>query len=320
MTAGAGASDTRTWNDRNGDRIPQLDELGPSTNQAFGLPVFTVRPDEELREGFGVRSYNWEYTAGVQHEVLPGLAANLTYFHRAFGNLTWTNNRAVRPSDYAPVAIVSPLDGEQITLYNLDPAKRGVIDNVIEFAPDNARVFDGLSITATGRFGQGGLVNGGVTMGRTTTESCTVFDPNARRFCRVSPPFTAETSYKAIVAYPLPFGLHASGVFQSAAGPQIVANYAVTSAIAGVPLTLGSIVAPLVEPGSLYGERSNRLDVRLTRIWQVGTRRMEPIVEVFNIFNASPVLSVNNTYGPAWQRPTATALGRMFKVGLRVDF
>ena len=314
------SQDIRTWNDRNGDRIPQLDELGPSTNLAFGLPIFAVRPDEALREGWGVRNYNWEYTASVQQQLLPGLAANLAYYHRRFGNLTWTNNRAVRQSDYNPFTIASPIDGQRITMYNLAAAKRGVIDNVIEFAPGNRQVYDGLDVTVTGKFGRGGLVNGGISMGRTDTESCTAFDPNTLLFCKVSPSFTAENVYKGIVAHPLPYGIQGSLVFQSFAGPRILANYTVTSAIAGVPHTNGTVTIPLVEPGSQYGERSNRVDVRITKLWTAGRKRVEPIVEVFNLLNASPVLGVNTTYGPTWQRPTATALGRMLKVGVRVDF
>jgi hypothetical protein len=321
MIAGAGGTDRRTWTDRNNNRVPELDELGPSTNRNFGLPVFTVRPDEALREGWGLRPDNWEYTAAVQHEVLRGLSANVTYFHKRFSNLTWTNNQAVQRSDYMPFVIASPLNGEQITLYNLDPAKRGLIDNVIQLAPDDSRTYDGLALTATGRFGRGGLVNSGVTMGRTKLETCTVVDPNILRFCEENPPFTGETTYKVIVAHPLPYDFHVSGVFQSFPGQLIRANYVVTSAIAGVPLTLGSITTNLVEPGELYAERSNRLDVRVTRVWQIGSAwRFEPTIEVFNLLNASPELSVNNTYGPNWRRPTATALGRMLKLGARFDF
>lgn len=321
MEAGSGGFDRRTWTDRNNNRIPELDELGPSTNRNFGLPVFTVRPDESLREGWGVRQFNWEYTVGLQQEVLPGLSANVTYFHKQFGNLTWTNNRAVQRSDYTQFVITSPLNGEQITRYNLDPAKRGLIDNVIELAPDNSRIYDGLAFTATGRVGRGGLVNAGVTMGRTKLETCTVVDPNLLLFCEENPPFTGETTYKVIVAHPLPFDFNVSGVFQSFPGQLVRANYVVTSAIAGVPLTLGSITTNLLKPGELYAERSNRLDVRVTRVWRIGGgARFEPTIEVFNLLNASPELSVNNTYGPNWQRPTATALGRMLKLGARFDF
>jgi hypothetical protein len=332
MTAGAGATDTRTWTDLNRDGVPQANELGPSTNVNFGLPVFAVRPDESLRTGWGVRPYNWEYNAQVQQELLPGLAANVGFYHRRYGNLTWTHNRALSLSDYAPFTISNPLGGEPVTLYNLNPAKRGIIDQVIEFAPGDEQIFDGLDVTVTGKFGRGGIVNSGAQMGRTQARTCTTSDPNTLRFCDVSFPFMGENAYKVIVAYPLPYGIQASGVFQSFAGPRVLALYTVTSAIAGLTLTNGSINPALPattgagagvllnEPGSLYGERSNRLDLRVTKVLRTGRARIEPIVELFNVFNASPVLNVNTTYGPVWQAPTATAAGRMVKLGLRAEF
>ena len=41
--------------------------------------------------------------------------------------------------------------------------------------------------------------------------------------------------------------------------------------------------------------------------------------DMFNAFNASPVLAQNNNFG-AWQRPTVILAGRLFKVGVQFDF
>jgi hypothetical protein len=171
MRSAASAQDTRRWADRNGDRIPQFDELGPSTNSAFGLGLLAVRPDPGLATGWGKRFYNWDYGVSVQHELRSGLAATVGYFRRTFGNLTWTNNRAITPGDFTPFTIANPIDGEQITLYNLNPEKRGLADNVVEFAPQNSQVFDGIDITVNGRFGDGGIITGGITMGRTAYDT-----------------------------------------------------------------------------------------------------------------------------------------------------
>ncbi len=319
-TGSAGDSDTRTWTDRNGDRIPQDDELGPSQNVNFGLPVFTVRPAEDLRAGWGVRGYNWEYSATVQQEVLAGLSASVGYDRRWYGNLTWTRNTLVQQSDFTPFTTVNPLDGELITMYNLAIAKRGLVNNIVESAPDNSRVFNGVDISVNGRFGRGGIANGSVSMGRTVTDTCMAWDPNQLRYCKVTPPFMAENLYKIVVSHPLPYGFQASGVFQSAPGPRIAANYTVTSAIAGVPLTAGSIVVNLLEPGSRYVDRVNQLDFRLGKTMRVGSTTISPNIAAYNVLNALPVLAQNNTYGPAWQTPTSVLVGRMFKLGIQIDF
>ena len=315
-----GLTDTRTWSDRNGDRLPQDDEVGPSTNLAFGLPILTTVPDERLRAGWGKRVNNWEFALSAQQEVLPGVSVSASYFRRSYGNLTWTDNRLVELTDYTPFTIVSPLDGESITLYNLNPAKRGLSDNLITFAPGNSKVFNGVDLLINGRFGRGSLLSGGISMGRTVTDNCTADDPNARRFCHVAPPFMAGNQYKFMAAHPLPFGVQISGTFVSISGPLVSGNYTLSSALAGVPLTLGSLSVNLVEPGTLYAGRSNRVDLRFGKSVRRRQQRFQPYVDLLNMFNASPVIALNNTFGTAWQQPQTILVGRMIKFGMQVDF
>jgi hypothetical protein len=118
----------------------------------------------------------------------------------------------------------------------------------------------------------------------------------------------------------LAYGQNISGTFQSTQPPLISANYTVSSAIAGVPLTLGSLSVNLVEPGTLYGERLNRVDLRFGKNLRVRATRFQPHLDILNLFNASPVTALNTTYGSSWQQPTAILVGRMFKAGLQVDF
>ena len=40
-------SDDRTWRDTNGDDLAQENEIGPSNNLAFGLPVLSLQPDPD---------------------------------------------------------------------------------------------------------------------------------------------------------------------------------------------------------------------------------------------------------------------------------
>jgi hypothetical protein len=236
------------------------------------------------------------------------------------GNLLWTDNTLVDITDYTPFTITSPVNGQTITMHNLKPEKRGLVDSVQRLAPDNEQVFDGIDVLVNGKFGQGGLATGGVTMGRTRTKSCTVDDPNQLRFCEVNPPLMAENQYKFIVAHPLPWQLHASASFTSSAGPRIAANYAVTPAIAGTALTLGSLTVNLVEPGARYTERLNQLNLRFARTFGAATARIQGVLEVFNVTNANTILTQNLTYGPAWLRPTSILPGRLIKIGTQVNF
>jgi len=173
-----GVTDLRTWNDSNGHRVPTLDDLGPSTNLAYGSTGVTTVAADNVRSGWGARKYNWEYVASIQHELLPGLALSTSYYRRWFGNLTYTQNLLVAPSDYTPFTLVSPLNGEQIKQYNLSPAKRGLFSGLVAFAPNDSILFNGLDFLLNGKFGRGGIVSGGVSIGRTVTSTCTSGSPS----------------------------------------------------------------------------------------------------------------------------------------------
>jgi len=325
------SSDTRTWSDTNGDRLATANELGPSTNLNFGLPIVTTAPTEDVRLGWQKRGYNWEYAAAVQHELRPGLSGNVGYYHRTFGNLTWTQNTLISDKDFTPFTITNPIDGSPITLYNLDPTKRGQSLNVIAFAPNDSIVFDGLDLTLVGRFGHGGLVNGGIGTGRTHSKLCTQSDPNNLQYCEINPGFFAQNTYKVIFSVPPIKDFRISGTFQSVPGPVfalpvfpptpgVLANYTVTSAIAGRTLTNGTITTKLIEPGTQYGDRTNKVDLRVGRSFRFGTTRLDPFVDFYNLFNQAAVVSENTTYGPQWRVPSDILNGRVIQFGIQVNF
>jgi hypothetical protein len=324
-------SDTRTWNDANKDGIAQPSEWGPTTNVNFGLPVVVTLPTDDVRLGWQKRPYNWEYAAAVQHQVMPGLSANVGYYRRMFGNLTWTQNTLVSQSEYTPFTIKNPIDGTPITLYDLNPAKRGVSFSQIAFAPNDSIVFDGVDLTVIGKFGRGGIVNAGIATGRTSSKLCTQTDPNNLRFCEISPGFFAQNQYKLIVSVPPVYGVRLSATFQSVPGPVfalpvfpptpgILANYTVTSAIAGRTLTNGTITTKLIEPGTQYGDRTNKLDLRVAKLFRFGNARIDPFIDFFNIFNQSAVVSENTTYGPSWRVPSDILNGRVIELGVQFNF
>ena len=82
-----------------------------------------------------------------------------------------------------------------------------------------------------------------------------------------------------------------------------------------------TVTIPLIAPNSVYNEGWNRqFDFRVSRTFKAGRLRVLPGLDVYNLFNSSPVLAVNSAYGPAWQRVTSLLGARVAKVGVQVTF
>src|SRR5262249_30334068 len=110
-------STTRTWTDTNGNFYPDCDLTNQAANGEcgagnanFGGSSITTRFDEAIQKGFGVRPYNWEASASVQHELVPAVSVNVSYFRRWYGNFTVTQNTLTSPANYDPFCITAPVD------------------------------------------------------------------------------------------------------------------------------------------------------------------------------------------------------------------
>ncbi len=51
-------------------------------------------------QGWGKRFYNWEFTAAVQHELMPRVSLNVQYARRWYGNFRVYDDLAVSAADY----------------------------------------------------------------------------------------------------------------------------------------------------------------------------------------------------------------------------
>ena len=138
----------------------------------FGLPTPTTTYDPETLSGWGRRFFNWEFSAGVQREVLPRLSLDVGYFRRWYGNFTVTDNLAVTAVDYDPFTAIAPRDprlpdggGYLITgLFDLDPTKVGQVNEFSTFASEYGKQTDrwnGIDVTVNARPLPGAVFQGG---------------------------------------------------------------------------------------------------------------------------------------------------------------
>jgi len=337
--SGTGA-DTRVWTDPNGDRIVQLSELGPTSNPLFGTAFLATTPAGDVAKGWFHRGYNWEYSASVQHELMPRVAVSAAYFRRWYGNFTHTDALGVGPGDYTPYCItaptdtrIGPLSGQAVCgLFDVTTTARPnlAINRVVDFADraKRSQVFNGFDFTISARKDKL-LLAGGTGTGRAATVNCETFDSPDVRFCENTPPFL--TQLKVLGSYTLPYDLQISGTLQSIPGPALAANWSITSAIANAGptplvrnLSAGAATVSLMEPNTVFGDRLNQFDMRFARLFKRDKYRFQGMVDIYNVFNKSPVLAYNTTFSTAatseWLRPTDVLQGRLVKIGGQFTF
>jgi hypothetical protein len=315
-------------------------ECGALASSIFGQPQLDTFYDPEILGGWGKRAgYSWEFSTGVQHELLPRVSVDVGYFRRWYGNLILTDNLAVDPSDYDPFSITAPLHprlpgggGYVISgLYDLNPRKFGVPAHNWRTYSDNygkqIEHWHGVDVGASARFENGLVIQGGLSTGKTTTDNCDVvtkLDNPSTLYCYVEEPFLTQVKIQSMYTVPR-IDVQLSGNFQTFPGAEILANYNAPNAV--VAPTLGrnlsggaaNVTVPLIAPKTLFGERHNQLDVRFGKILRFGPTRSTVNFDLYNVLNANPALSFNSNFGRFLQ-PTSILPARFLKLSMQVDF
>ncbi len=343
------ATTTRAWNDANRNFVPDCDQLNPAangecgaySNANFGTNVVDSTYDPNIISGWGIRPYNWEMSASVQREIVPRVGLTVGYFRRWYGNFVTTDNLALAPGDFNAFSIVVPTDprlpgggGQTLGgLYNVTAAKFGLDNNLVTSASSYGKRtehWNGVDVNVAAR-GTGGLtLSGGISTGRRTEDSCEI----RAKLPELTPlnPYCAtqelfQTQFKMLGAYLIPrVDLLFSATFQSQPGPVLSATFNATNAQVlpslGRPLSGGAanVSVNLVEPGKLYGDRTNQLDLRFAKVLRFGRSRTNVGVDVYNALNSNPVTSYNQNFGAAWLRPQSIMPARFLKLSVQVDW
>ena len=345
-------STNRSWNDVNGDYVPDCDltnftangECGAISNNNFGQAnPNAIRWDPAILTG--QRDNNWDMSAEIQQQLTDGLSLTTGYY---FNNAGYnqqnssknrvTDNTAVGGADYDEYCVTAPLDsrlpgggGNEICgLYDINPSKFGQVDSFFTSTKDfgdDIRRNHFFNVTIDGRLPNGINFGGGVDTGKTTSSQCFVVDsPQELLYCDVETPWSAQTQLKLYGSVPLPGDTLVSFAYQNLSGDDFQANLAYSTAeIAqslGRPLSGGRRTAtvPLVAPQSLFADRVTRLDVRASKIIRVNRFRFQINLDAYNLFNTSSVRSVNSTFGSRWQQPNSIIDPRLIQVGGQIDF
>jgi hypothetical protein len=246
-------------------------------------------------------------------------------------------------------------------LYDINPAKFGQV-NLLRTQASHygkmAEVFNGVDATIGARFGQRGQVQGGLATGTTMTDNCLVIDSPSTvtagtpggaalalpvadsrpGFCKVSRPWSSSTQVKFSVVYPLPWNIQTSAIYQNIPGVPIRATYVATNAeirpslgrhLAACPSQTAATcnsnfpAIDLIPPFTLYGDRIQQVDLRFTRSFPMGSRRLQGNFDVYNLLNAATVLNEQAAYSRTnnqWGNAIQVMGGRLFKFSAQLTF
>jgi carboxypeptidase family protein len=349
------------WRDLNGDDIAQGErgcvyltpgcEINISGNATtlgqlpigFGSLTSLQTPDPNFE-----RPYNVESSIAVQHELMPRVSVTGSWYHRVFHNLTVTDYTFRTPADYTPVTVVSPIDGEVITVYNISQAANQRIERVDFASKTRQQIYDGFEFSFAARLPRGAQLFGGTVTQHTLNVNCDQPDnPNLLRFCderERENPF--RTQVKVAGSIVLPYGIQTSASLQSEPGFGLLTNWNVGrttrySADCKGPCTPGALVipnltetllvVPLIPSGYEFVGALNQLDLKLAKLFTVRGVRMLGQFEVFNSLNSSAVIALRGSqtgtnptgtyYGtPLYHQPGDIPQGRLYKLGMQIKW
>ena len=266
-------STARVWND-NGNFVPDCDLVnganqdnratggdlcGPWLTPSFGSAIPGTRYDSAVMEGWGVRPSNWEFSTGVQHQIIPRLSASFGYFRRIQGNFFVLDNEAYGPNDFTEFSVTAPTNARlpqsgQVVTGFLDPiairAPQNVIKDASQFGKQKAH-WNGFDMNLDARLKSSLYLQGGFGVGKGMSDFCEIADDvpemlqastapagiqalvrdtafgvagppgvwTSKQDCHQETPWQAQ--YKALGSYTLPwYDIRVSGTWQSILGPQ----------------------------------------------------------------------------------------------------
>lgn len=324
------------------DDIAQDNEIGPSGQANFGQRA-TASYDPDIR-----RASNVEFTAGVNHEVMPRFAVGAFYYRRTFQNLTSNDRNQITLGDYSSFQTQMPsfandptlaglMDPNEIlTIYNLNPDKRPVYGEILDRNGENNSIYDGFETSFTARLPMGATLYGGWTIERmvgkycdnndnpngspTTTEFGKVV-ANGGRFCDESQfdvPFKSDL--KIAGSTPLWWGINFAAVAQTYPGAERVITWVPPASAFPNGQRTNSETIILSTPGTVFQPRYNQLDINFRKNFRAGNKVFTAQFDLFNVTNSSSILTTNNSIGASLGEIQSILKGRMPRIAFQMKF
>ena len=349
---------------RNGELGPSTnrDFANPHINTffdqewAFGFQTrpaqweFSTSVQHELRQGLAVN-------VGYFRRVYTNLEL---LYNRAFGSADLDYFCVTAPVS----AALPNGGGQQICgIPDLKPStvgyqsKIGLQDNITTRADNlGTRTYhwDGIDLTADARL-RGILLQGGMSVGKFSVNECGLVGAAPSFQFRGTGTERVPTDYcdkitvstvasgsvlggsttpwqaqvKFLASYLLPYQVNVSAAYQTFPGRERLANVTFRNPAVGPSLgrplsQTASVLINVIDPGTVFGDRVQQLDLRASKLFNLGRNRLRANLDVYNIVNDNSGLNYPTAFNPAnpklWERPGVILPARSAKVSVQYDF
>ena len=343
-------SAARGWEDFNRNFIVDCNLLNPAAqdNRASGGDLCaplgglnlnfgnanpnTTTINPAILGGWGVRPYDWQFGASVQHELVSRLSIDVGYHRRWWGNFFVTDNILTSAADYDTYTIAIPQHellpggGGTASFVAITPAAaaRGAqnyMTSETDYGDARTAYWHGVDFTATARLASGVTVQGGTSTGRAVRDTCNVTRalPELLGTARVDSCDVTEkwaTSFRGLASYTVPKidvlvsssmrsistspggGVATNGLSLSA--NYVVPNTIIAQSLGRLPanaLATGTTTVNLLSPGQLYTlRRVSLVDMRFAKILRFAGTRTDVGIDLYNLFNSNVTTSYQQTY------------------------
>ena len=220
-----------------------------------------------------------------------------------------------------------------------------------------SETFNGIDVAFNGRLQNGVTLTGGMATGAMASDECFVVDsPQQMRpgYCNVSPGWWRYgTQFKLNGSVPLPYDTEFAFVFQNLPGLQRRSEYragadpaerAAIEAQLGRPMVGAELISlfpsgvgfyedqpssslpyngfTFLENSTQFEPRLTQLDLRFTKIVNVGGARVRAWFDVYNLFNSNDATNIVDGYVSGGGFPAISDImnGRLFRFGGQFDF
>lgn len=286
---------TLAWNDLNGDRQPQANELDQISLLDFSSPTGSGLIGDLIDSG-SKQPLEDQVVLGYDHQLGQHISLGVAYHHRRSARGIGFENVQVPNSAYIPLTVQNPLGSGTFELYNLPTALRGMTRRILTNQDDATREYNGIEFRVQRRFSGRWQAQAALTIGAADGMATDHFrsywqDPNLVTNQYGADPYDSRYLGKLSGSYLLPFDVLAGVNYRYNSGRP----YTPTVRFTG--LNQGDVTINAERPGTSRLDGQHLLDVRLEKRFNIARSEIGVLLDTFNLLNIDAVLSQNALAG-----------------------